>query len=258
VTSINDGLDRGMPDFAVVIPAYNEAASIRALAERALVHCPRVVVVDDGSRDGTAAALAGLDIVLLRHDGNRGKAAALWSGIHRALALGAAAAITLDGDGQHAPEDVPRFIAAAERCPRCIVVGVRQAVRSRAPLSRFLANRFADFWLSWACGQRLRDSQSGFRLYPAALFDGLELPHDRAHGFVLESEILIEAAWRGFPVMEVPIAAIYLTGNRASHFRRYDVLRITRMVAGRLLRRGLYLPGLWRAFRRPRPAGGAR
>lgn len=238
--------------YAVVIPAYNEAATVRDLAARALAYCPRVIVVDDGSTDGTAPALAGLGVSLLRHDANRGKAAALWSGIQLALAQAAAGVITLDGDGQHAPEDIPRLIAAAQRHPDRVIVGARRADRSQAPLSRYCANRFADFWLSWTCGQRLTDSQSGFRLYPAGLFRGLTLDHDKAHGFVFESEILIEAAWRGVRVAEVPIAAVYLPGNRRSHFRPVDVLRITRMVAGRLLRRGLFLPGFYRAFLRPR------
>lgn len=235
--------------YAVVIPAYNEAATIRDVAARALQQCPRVIVVDDGSSDGTAAALAGLAVQLLRNDTNLGKAAALWRGAEAALALGAERVVTLDGDGQHDPADIPRLVRAADAHPRSIVIGARLADPAVIPRSRYVANRIAAFWVSWACGQRLSDSQSGFRVYPAELFRRLRVPHGRARGFVFESEILIEAACLGFRCEFVPIAAIYRPGARASHFRPVlDVARITRMIAWKLLSRGLYPLGFYRAF----------
>ena len=94
-------------NYAIVIPAYNEARTIRDVAGRALVQASLVIVVDDGSTDGTVAALEGMPIVVLRNDGNRGKAASLRNGADEAIKRGAGAIITLDGDGQHAPEDVP-------------------------------------------------------------------------------------------------------------------------------------------------------
>lgn len=238
--------------FSVVIPAYNEVATIREVVTRTLALCSRVVVVDDGSADGTARALAGLPVTILRHDSNRGKAAALWSGFERALADGADAVITLDGDGQHCPEDIPRILEAAEKYRGCIVIGSRISERHAFPLPRYYANRTANFWISWAAGYRIEDSQSGFRLYPAALLRRARVPHDRAHGFVFESEILIEAARSGIRSMSLPIAAIYAPGARASHFRTIvDVLRITRMVAWKLLSRAMYPQGLVRAFLLP-------
>ncbi len=240
---------------AVVIPAYNEAATIRSVAAGALRHDVRVIVVDDGSTDGTGRALDGLPVTVLRQERNRGKAAALWRGMAHAREQGAKQIVTLDGDGQHDPDEIPRLVAAAVTRPRHVVVAVRSAGRSKAPRLRRFANRFADFWLSWSCGQALADCQSGYRLYPAELVDGLRLPVDREHGFVFESEILIEAAWRGFPVCEVPVASVYRAGARPSHFRHRDTWRITRMVAGRLLRRGLYLRGLVRAYLWPQPRG---
>jgi glycosyltransferase involved in cell wall biosynthesis len=238
---------------AVVIPAYHEAATIRDVARRALARCERVIVVDDGSRDDTAGALAGLAVTLLRHDSNRGKAAALWSGIERALAEGVDAIVTLDGDGQHRPEDIPRLVQEAERKPNTIVIGSRMAQASAFPRKRYYANQFANFWISWAAGYRIEDSQSGFRLYPAALLRRVHIAHDRAHSFVFESEILIEAARRGVKSAPVPIAAIYAPGARASHFRgARDIARITRMVAWKLASRGFYPQGLVRAFLLPR------
>jgi glycosyltransferase involved in cell wall biosynthesis len=236
--------------FTVVIPAYNEAATIRDLVERALRVCAHVIVVDDGSNDDTARMLDGLAVRLLRNERNLGKAASLWRGALEALTLGADAIVTLDGDGQHAPEDIPRLIAAAEQNPGNIVIGARLADRSAIPKLRYFGNRVAVFWLSWACGQRLDDSQSGFRVYPAELFRKLRISHDRQHGFVFESEILIEAARHGHRCVTVPIAAVYRTGGRASYFRQRDTLRIIRMVAWKLLSRGLYPQGFARAFLR--------
>src|SRR4051812_34533605 len=98
---------------AIVIPAFNEARTIRDIAQRALSQCRDVIVIDDGSTDGTAAALSDLPLILVRHQTNEGKGAALWDGFTRAMALGVDAVVTLDGDGQHRPEDVARLIRAA-------------------------------------------------------------------------------------------------------------------------------------------------
>lgn len=238
-----------MTRLAVVIPAFNEAATICDIARRALQQCPLVIVVDDGSTDDTAAVVSGLPVQVLRNEQNQGKAAALWRGAEAALAQGVEAVITLDGDGQHAPEDIPRLVEAARHHPGAIVIGARLAHADAIPRARYIANRIAAFWLSWACGQRLSDSQSGFRIYPAELFRTLRIPHDRAHGFVLESEILIEASRCGHRCVLVPIAAVYRTGARASHFRPVlDIVRITRMVAWKLLSRGLAPVAFYRAF----------
>ncbi|HSF46737.1 MAG TPA: glycosyltransferase family 2 protein [Burkholderiales bacterium] len=232
---------------AIVIPAYNEAATIRQVAQRALKQGECVIVVDDGSFDGTAAALAGLPITLLRNELNSGKGPSLWRGIEQALRRGAQAVITLDGDGQHRPEDIPRLIAAHAAHPHAIVIGSRLHQRERIPVARYRANRFANFWISWAAGYAIADSQSGFRLYPAKLLREIKLRP--AAGFVFESEILIEAGRLGVESIAVPVPAIYSGHARSSHFRPVaDIARISRMVAWKLLSRGLYLPGLIRSL----------
>jgi glycosyltransferase involved in cell wall biosynthesis len=242
---------KSMGRIAAVIPAFNEARTIRDVTERTLRQVPFVVVVDDGSSDGTSAALAGLPVTLLTNEENRGKAVSLAKGAEYALAQGAHAILTLDGDGQHRPEDIPRLVAAHDRDPRAVVIGSRLHDRDRIPRDRYLANRFANFWIAWAAGQPIADSQSGFRIYPAALLREVRPWANRAAGFVFESEILIEAGRQGVRLINVPISAIYPARARRSHFRPVlDIAQIARMVAWKLLSRGLYLSGLVRSLRR--------
>jgi glycosyltransferase involved in cell wall biosynthesis len=243
-----------MSEIAVVIPAYNEAATIRDVAVRALAQLPQVIVVDDGSGDGTAVALTGLPVTLLRNPCNLGKAASLWRGMQHAVQGGARAIVTLDGDGQHRPEDIPRLVAAWKRFPDNIVIGSRLHEREKIPVARYRANRFANFWIAWAAGYPIRDSQSGFRLYPAFLLDRVRVARDRRACFVFESEILIEAGRIGVQSVAVPISAIYDRQARPSHFRPVaDIALIVRMVAWKLVSRGLCLRGLVRSLSRPAP-----
>ncbi len=238
-----------MSQLAVVIPARNEAASIRAVAETCLKYVARVIVVDDASTDGTAAALQGVAVQLLRSETQLGKGGALHLGFVAALEAGAEAVITLDGDDQHDPADIPAFVAAANRYPHHLIVGARLKQLQRAPRKRLLANRIADFWISWAAGQAVRDTQCGHRLYPAALLRALSLHPKLVEGFVFESEILIEAVRKGFPAVSVPIEARYPPHARASHFKpTRDIWRITKMVFWKILLHGLYLHGLVRSL----------
>ena len=142
----------------VVIPAFNEAATIKDVASRALRQNKNVIVVDDGSTDGTAEALLGLPVSVLRNQTNRGKAASLWRGFQQALAAGASGVVTLDGDGQHAPEDIPRLLAVAAFYPDHVIIGARRPDQRRAAFWRYVANRVADFWISWAAGYSFEDS----------------------------------------------------------------------------------------------------
>ncbi len=243
-----------MTSVAAVIPAYNERATIRGIAERTLRQVERVIVVDDGSCDGTAQALEGLPVSVLRNERNRGKAFSLLRGIEEAFRQGADAVVTLDGDGQHLPEDIHRLVAVHRLEPRAIVIGTRLHEAHNVPRERYLANCFANFWIGWAAGQRVADSQSGFRLYPLSAWRELVARCGHVTGFVFESEILIEAGRHGVPLLGIPIAAIYPTRARRSHFRPVaDIARIVRMVSWKLLSRGLYLPGLLRSLRESRP-----
>jgi len=234
----------------VVIPAYNEAPTVRDVALRARRQCPHVLVVDDGSTDGTAEALVNLDVTVLRNEQNLGKAGSLCRGFERALAGGAAGVITLDADGQHAPEEIPLFIKQASDDPSAFLIGARRRDQRKTSFWRYGANRVADFWIGWAAGAPIEDSQSGFRLYPSALLRTIDVPHERARSFVFESEILIEAARRAMIIRNISIASAPRSGPSPSHFRPVlDIVRITRMVAWKILSRGLPLSGLWCVLR---------
>jgi glycosyltransferase involved in cell wall biosynthesis len=233
----------------VVVPAYQEAATIAGVVAglRAAAPGVPVLVVDDGSTDGTASAAAAAGAEVLASPANEGKGAALRRGMRAALARGAGLVATLDGDGQHRPQDLPRLLALA-RADR-IVIGSRRGAPGQ-PAARRRANRVADFWISWAARHPVADSQSGFRIYPAAALAGLDRYEGRARRFSFESEILIDAARAGITTVAAQIPALYgETLRRRSHFRPVaDIARIVIMVAGKLLARGMDPAGLVRSL----------
>lgn len=246
-------LHRG--NVAVVIPALDEALRIREVVEGALEHCDLVIVVDDGSDDDTAGIVAQLPAVLLRHPRRMGKGQALRDGFAEALARGMAAAVTMDGDGQHRAGDIPRLIAAANAHPHNVVNGARLHKRSTQPWYRRIGNDFGDWGIAWGCGFRLVDSQSGQRLYPAPVLALRDVPGE---GFVFEAQLLISAARRlGYGVVSVPVETRYAVAGsgeafRKSHFRLFrDLSRITTHVVGQVLAYGNIVREYRRARARP-------
>ena len=234
---------------AAVIPAFNEADTIADITRRVLPHVRWVIVVDDGSSDATPAVLSGLPVQVLANTTNAGKSASLLRGFEHAMALGADAVVTLDADGQHRPEDIPRLLRAAARRPGEIVIGARLRGRERMPALRRFGNAMADFWISWASGYPIRDTQSGMRVYPRDAIACVRSRVANGSGFVLESEILIEAARAGCYASWIAIDTIYGATSRGSYYRALDdTLAIVAMVAGKLLRRGLHPLGLLRSL----------
>ena len=239
---------------AVVVPALNEALRIRDVVEGALRHCPNVIVVDDGSDDGTADAIADLPIVLLRHATRMGKGAGLRTGFAEALRRGLDAVVTMDGDGQHSADDIPRLLAAANRRPGWIVIGARLRKRANQPLYRRLANRFGDWGLAWGTGYQIADSQSGQRLYPANVC-ALACAGIPGEDFVFEAQVVMSAAQElGTRCVSIPIEARYNVVHgapdfRPSHFRPLrDLWRITSHIVLQCVRRG----GLWQVHQQVR------
>ncbi len=232
----------GEPEWAVLVPAHNERQTIREVVEGALRHVGRVIVVDDGSTDGTADALAGLDVTIIRHEENRGKGIRLAEGLAHAVAAGADGVITLDADGQHDPEDIPAFIDAARAAPGALVVGDRFADRDSIPSKRYASICFGDWWIGIAAGQPIRDAQCGMRLYPARLVREVNVPPDEREHFTYETSVLIRAARAGLRIVRVPIAARYEGfQQRPSHYRpALDTMRITRVVSRHVWRNRLH------------------
>ena len=232
---------------AIVIPALNEAGTIRAVAGAALAQCPNLIVVDDGSSDGSSRPAGGLPLTLIRHE-HRGKGEALQR-FQAALALGLDGVVTMDGDGQHDADDTPLLLAAAGAHPGRIVIGARLIGREDQPPGRRRANAVADWFISWACGQRILDSQSGQRYYPRA---AMALAGRARQGFVFETGLLIRAADHGIGTVAVPIRARYHPGLRGSHFRPLpDGTAITLHITAAILRRGLAPRRAWHAWRQP-------
>jgi glycosyltransferase involved in cell wall biosynthesis len=200
----------------IIIPAYNAAEFIADVAREALQTGFPLVVVDDGSRDGTGACLKGLPVNLVNHRENRGKGMALRSGFSWALEHGFAGAVTLDGDGQHDPSAIPLLAqVAAENGSDILIASRAEQFRQMAGL-RSTWNRFGSWCMETRTGFAIDDSQSGFRYYSAQLLRGVEL---RSAGYELEMEILLKA-WRGgFRIDSIPVAARVADGRATSHFR---------------------------------------
>jgi glycosyltransferase involved in cell wall biosynthesis len=235
----------------IAIPAYQEERTIRALAQEALALCPRVIVVDDGSADRTQEELRGLPVTLLTHQVNKGKAASLCTAFSHALEQQARCVIALDGDGQHDVADAPVLLDAWRAQPRSLVIGSRLHDKAQFPAARYRANRFACFWISWAAGPPIADSQSGFRVYPREVMQLALTDRAASNRFTFESEILIVAAARGYSTVAIAIPGSYPVNRRHSHFRPVaDITKIVLMVAGKLLRQGMAPLGLLRSLRK--------
>jgi len=207
------------PVTAVVIPVYNHKDALRLVVERALSLHSFVIVVDDGSTDGSASTLEGLPVHLVRLAHNSGKGAAMLAGAEAAAREGATHIITLDADGQHYPEDIPLFLEAIAAFPHAVIVGCRDFSVPHVPVSSRFGRWFSAFWMRVQTGVRVCDMQSGFRAYPLHVLHYLKLTES---GYAFEIEVLVRAAWAGFRVHEINIRVHYPPATeRVSHFRLF-------------------------------------
>ncbi len=210
----------------VLIPAYNEGTRIAAVVRDVLAFCPNVVVVDDGSSDDTAAVAKAVGATVVVHEVNCGKGAALNTGFQHAREQGYTFVITMDGDGQHAADDIPGFIDVYEKHEVAVVIGNRMANADVMPLIRRLTNRFMSVLLSRKMGQFVPDTQNGFRLYQTDVIPEMRVG---TQGFSAESEILLELAARKVKIGAVPIKVIY--GDETSKIHPFkDTIRFFRML----------------------------
>ena len=209
-----------------IIPAYQEACGIARVVEGALRYADEVLVVDDGSSDGTFERAAGAGAQVVRHRFNAGKGAALGAGLKWAAGGGYEAAVTLDGDGQHDPAEIPRLLDALGRGSD-IVVGCRMDRPDGMPLDRLLTNMLMSTALSVLTKRRLRDTQSGFKALRVTKVRGLKL---RTSRFDWESELLIKAAQSGLRVSEVGVSSIYVNHHRSKIKVVPDAVRFVKLV----------------------------
>lgn len=193
-------------DCAAVIPCLNEEKSISLIVAGAFRHVRRVIVVDDQSTDKTATVAQAAGAEVIRQPVNLGKGAALRTGWQRAGDYGVPWVITLDGDGQHAPEDMPRFFSCADRTSASLVIGNRMDNPKGMPRLRRVVNRWMSRRLSKMAGTSFPDSQCGFRLLNLKVLRSLQLT--TAH-FEIESEVLLSFLRAGEHIEFVPIQVLY-------------------------------------------------
>jgi glycosyltransferase involved in cell wall biosynthesis len=201
-----------------VIPVYNNAGTVGDVVERVKRCVADVIVVNDGSTDGTARVLKGIDgIHIVSYPDNRGKGYALRRGLATADEQGFRYALTIDADGQHYAEDIPLFLEQAERTPDALVIGARNLAQENMPSKNTFANRFSNFWFRLETGKKMDDTQSGFRLYPLGPLRKMRFITSR-YEFELESAVRL--AWKGVAVINIPISVYYAPdGERISHFK---------------------------------------
>jgi glycosyltransferase involved in cell wall biosynthesis len=212
---------------AAAIPAFQAGASVGDVIRRTREVLPDVLVVDDGSSDATAEAARGAGAELVAHAVNRGKGAALVTAFRTLFARGCDAVVTLDADGQHLPEEIPKLLEAA-RSGADLVLGTRDHLFAEMVPARRVANRLSSWAISWAAGQPLSDVQTGFRLYTRRLVEATGFPEAR---FDAESAVVVRASRRGFRIATVPVRLGFADGRTTSHYRPLvDSLRIARSV----------------------------
>lgn len=211
----------------VVIPTYNNAATIAKVISDVKQFSFDIIVVNDGSTDATTEILKSIkDIHIIEYPNNKGKGNALKLGLNNAYELGFRYAITIDSDGQHFADDIPAFINKIEEEPDCLLIGARNLTAENMPSKNTFANKFSNFWFKVETGKTLSDTQSGYRLYP---LEKLQNIHFITSRYEFEVEIIVRAAWRGVHVENIPIKVYYPPKEeRVSHFRPlYDFTRIS-------------------------------
>lgn len=233
----------------VIIPTYNNDATIKEVITQTYKYVRHIIVVNDGSTDNTATLIRELQnsipIRTISHTVNKGKGQALVTGFRYALSQGYKYAITIDSDGQHLPSDIPMLISAEEKNIGSIIIGSRNLQDKDISNGSLFANKFSNFWLWVQTGHRLPDTQTGFRLYPLYNIYWMQWITSR---YEAELELLVFAFWHGVSSVSVPINVYYPPQkDRVSHFRPgLDFIRIS--ILNTILCGGAILYGYPRRF----------
>jgi glycosyltransferase involved in cell wall biosynthesis len=209
----------------VIIPTYNNHKTLKRVLDSVLNYTSNVIVVNDGSTDTTVNILENYaHLVQVHHSKNKGKGTALRNGFKKALELNYNYAITIDSDGQHFASDIPSFIVALEKEGDSLLIGSRNMTQENVPKKSSFGNKFSNFWFWFETGNKLEDTQSGFRLYPLQKIPARYFTNK----FEFEIEVIVRSAWKDIPVKNIPVQVLYDPTERVSHFRPFqDFTRIS-------------------------------
>jgi len=210
----------------VVIPTYNEAKTIASIIRKIRQQELEVVVIDDGSLDNTYEIAKDNGAIVLRNENNEGKGASLIKGFHYAQDRDCDAVITMDGDGQHLPEEIPYFIRLAKYSNSGIFIGNRMFKIKSMPFVRVFTNKLMSWLISFVAGQSIPDTQCGFRLIKKDVLEKINLKTSK---YETESEIIIKASRLGFKIESVPIKSIY-SGEKSQINPVIDTLRFIKFI----------------------------
>jgi glycosyltransferase involved in cell wall biosynthesis len=209
----------------VIVPTYNNHKTLKRVLDSVLQYTFNVIVVNDGSTDTTAQILETYpNLVQIHHSKNSGKGMAIRNGFKKALDLNYNYAITIDSDGQHFASDIPGFIKTLEINSNELLIGCRNMTQENVPKKSSFGNKFSNFWFWFETGNKLEDTQSGFRMYPLR-----KIPKRYfTNKFEFEIEVIVRSAWKGIPVRNIPVQVLYDPVERVSHFRPFkDFTRIS-------------------------------
>ncbi|MFH1190723.1 MAG: glycosyltransferase family 2 protein [Candidatus Omnitrophota bacterium] len=216
----------------VIIPTYNESRAIANLVNRVIKLGLEVIIIDDGSTDDTVKIAAACGAKVLANVRNMGKGASLIKGYNFALEHGFDTVISMDGDGQHSPDDLLAFIQKAQNSQSVLIVGNRMGMTRRMPLLRVATNFLISKFISLIVKQHIPDTQCGFRLIKKDLLARIDLSTSK---YETESEVLIKAAHLGFKIESIPVKTIYFGGKSQINpfidtlrFLRFMILEFTR------------------------------
>jgi glycosyltransferase involved in cell wall biosynthesis len=211
----------------VLLPTFNNAGTLEKTLTDILHYTDQVIVVNDGSTDRTGDILKTFpQLRLISFSKNKGKGWALRCGFKKALESGFDYAISIDSDGQHFAEDLPKFLIKLEETPNVLIIGARNMGQAGIPGKSSFGNAFSNFWFRLETGYKMDDTQCGYRLYPLRALQKIQFFTRR---FEFEIEVIVRAAWKGIAIDSVPVRIFYEEkAKRVSHFRPFqDFARIS-------------------------------
>lgn len=202
----------------LILPAYNESRHIAKVLEAAVPLVDRVIVIDNASIDNTAEVAQGFPVAVVRHGSNLGKSASLKTGCELALSLGTDVLAFMDSDGQHRPEDLPRFFEALEQPGVDMVIGARLENRDQMPWVRRLGNGALGALARLLYGVRMQDLQSGFRVFHSAIYSRIAWQSSGDDHYFADAEISCRLGREKLAFLELPIDTIFHEAHKGMTF----------------------------------------